>query len=159
MTESTQSPAPTVSATPELAAALANQFIEELLITHGAHGVELMRNRAEPLFKHLPEMDRAFDMIVGPHFDLNTRARLSHAAWHLASILGYPAPYETQVTLSDGHQMPAERHTITHFTDGEIGADGEGFHHEDWAAISALSVGESYVLAGASASMTVTRKE
>lgn len=120
--------------TPELVAALANQFIEERL-----------KKNANP-------MQCAIDVIVGAP-DSERRETLVFAAAQLAAALGFPAPYECVVTLPSGATWPPERHTITYFT------DDEGFEHHDWAAISALDVGESYTIVGHTMNMTVTRKE
>ena len=142
MTEPTTCPLPT----PELVAALANQYIEERL-----HGV---------FVDEWGPLTRAFNKIVAP-FDMNNERHQSlvEAAASLAEALSYPAPYETQVTLQDGRRLPPERHTITYFTDGEAGSPGLGFEHKDWACISALAVGESYIVQGEGASMRVERKE
>ena len=124
--------------TPELVAALANAYIEERL-THGPdHG----------------NMARAFKATVGDYDPWVGRgARLSWAASDLACDLNFPAPYQTQVHFPDGSKGQHERHTITHFV------DGEGYSEADWAAISTLGVGEAYAIPGQQAVMTVTRVE
>lgn len=126
--------------TPELVAALANQYIEEL--------------RGEWINDRWAAVRAAMVKIVGGYEDGDQRSlTLCESAMTLADTLDYPRPYETQVTLADGRHLEPERHTITHFT------DGEGFTHADWAAISALEVGEAYIVQGSEAVMTVTRKE
>lgn len=125
--------------TPELVAALANAYIEECRRDPGS----------------AINMDRAFKATIGEDIDpwSGRGAVMCHAAGELARSTGFPMPYLTQVTLADGSKLPAERHTITHFV------DGEGFTTEDWATIAALENGESYVKAGQSAVMTVTRQD
>ena len=127
--------------TPELAASLANQYIEELF---GDWNGDVWG-----------AMSVAFVKVVGNiATDQDERTKtLCQAALRLARDLNHPTPYETQVTLLDGTKQLPERHTITHFV------DGQGFSNADWAAIAALEVGESYVIAGNSAVMTVTRIE
>jgi len=135
----TTEPTPTCPLpTPELVAALANAYIEE---------------RAKNASDHL-NMPRAFKATIGDFEPWAGRgARLCWAASDLARDLNYPMPYETQVTLLDGTKQPPERHTITHFV------DGEGYTTADWSAISSLDVGATYVIAGQQAVMTVTRVE
>lgn len=125
--------------TPELVAALANAFIEEQQRDCGSTA----------------SMDRAFLAIVGQPSDPWTLrvATLRTAAQQLAHALGYPMPYQTQVHMLDGSLTALERHTITHFV------DGEGYSEADWAAISALEVGEAYAIKGDQAVMVVTRME
>lgn len=124
--------------TPELVAALANAYIEERA-----------KNGCDP-----GNMPRAFKATIGDFEPWAGRgASLSWAASDLARDLNYPMPYETQVTLLDGTKAPPERHTITHFV------DGEGYTAADWAAISTLEVGDSYMISGREAVMTVTRVE
>jgi hypothetical protein len=125
--------------TPELVAALANAYIEE----RAKNGGEDHNN-----------MPRAFKATIGD-FDpwAGRGARLSWAASDLARDLNYPMPYETQVTMLDGSKGQTERHTITHFV------DGEGYSEADWAAISTLEVGEAYAIPGRQTVMKVTRVE
>lgn len=146
-TQTRQCPLPT----PELVAALANQYIEETLA-----------DKREPIYTHIEDaaMGSALHKIVGEFSAKDARARtLMSAAKKLAEHLEFPAPYETQVTLADGAQLAPERHTITHFSDGEPGTDGLGFTQSDLMQIHALEVGASYIVAGQAAAMTVTRKE
>lgn len=134
MSETRTCPLPT----PELVAALANQYIEELNTQNPSHS-----------------MERAFQKITGcasePWDERGALMRL--AAAEVARLLSFPKPYETQVTLQDGSTLPPERHTITYFT------DGEGFTPADWACISALELGETYIVQGSEAAMTVRRVE
>lgn len=125
--------------TPELVAALANAYIEECQRDPG----------------HAGNMAHAFKAIIGAGIDpwAGRGAVMCHAAGELARTTGFPAPYLTQVTLLDGSEMPAERHTITHFV------DGEGFTAADWSAISTLEPGEAYMISGAKAVMSITRVE
>lgn len=149
MSETRTCPLPT----PELVAALANQLIEELLRSVEPHVMGDIRSQCEFLtHQYKPMMDEACRLILGDGLeDSPLTETLRQSAWQLAGALNFPAPYETEVTLQDGSTLPPERHTITYFT------DGEGFAHEDWAAISALEVGESYTVRGDQAAMTVTR--
>lgn len=124
--------------TPELVAALANAYIEE----RAKNGCDAVN------------MPRAFKATIGDYDPWRGRgARLSWAASDLARALDFPMPYQTQVTMLDGTKHPPERHTITHFV------DGEGFSTADWSAISSLDVGDSYMISGQQAVMTVTRVE
>lgn len=125
--------------TPELVAALANAYIEECQRDPGSSA----------------NMARAFKATIGEGIEpwAGRGAVMCHAAGELARSTGFPCPYLTQVTLLDGTKAPPERHTITHFV------DGEGFSAADWSAIAALEVGEAYVIPGHQAVMTVTRME
>jgi hypothetical protein len=124
--------------TPELVASLANAYIEECARDPGS----------------ALNIDRAFAATIGGSSPWAGRgAVLCHAAGELARALGFPMPYTTQVTLTDGSTQPAERHTIGYFV------DGGGFSDSDWATISALEPGDSYVIAGQAAVMTVSRVE
>lgn len=125
--------------TPELVAALANAYIEECQRDPGSSA----------------NMARAFKATIGQGIEpwAGRGAVMCHAAGELARATGFSRPYETQVHLLDGSKMPPERHTITHFV------DGEGFSAADWSAISTLEVGEAYTIPGQKAVMTVTRVE
>ncbi len=136
----TTEPTPTCPLpTPELVAALANAYIEECQRDPGGAS----------------NMDRAFRATIGDGIEpwAGRGAVMCHAAGELARSTGFPMPYQTQVTLPDGTRPPPERHTITHFV------DGEGFTTADWSAISSLDVGDCYLIRGHEAVMTVTRVE
>ena len=125
--------------TPELVAALANAYIEECQRYPG----------------RAANMHHAFKATIGEGIEpwAGRGAVMCHAAGELARTTGFPMPYLTQVTMLDGTKHPPERHTITHFV------DGEGYTTADWSAISSLDVGDSYMMAGQQAVMTVTRVE
>lgn len=123
---------------PELVAALANQYIE------------LVRSGVDERLA----IERACDLIAGAFEAESERCRsMCEAARSLAAALGYPAPYVVVVTMVDGSTTEPQRHTITHFV------DGEGYEHEDWACIAALTDGEVYVKQGKQAVLTVARRD
>lgn len=122
--------------TPEFVAALANVIIDEVK-NNGA----TMEAAAETAWREYAKADRA-----SPH-----AALALIAAGTMAMSLDFPQPYEVTITIK-GREPITRRCTVAAFW------DEEGVSEADWAAISVLEIGESYVVQHEQATMMVLRR-
>lgn len=153
--------------TPELVAAVANCFIENVLYQIGPDALEKVRGRnrlgqyegccaSHDFCDSNMSMCAAMGKIVGvgempdeasdPQFV--TWVRFVNAAWDLARACEFRAPFQLEwevhglaPVLEDipVAQTCRERHTLTFF------AEGEAWDAQDLFGINALDLGESYV--------------
>lgn len=136
--------------TPELIAAIANQFIENLSATIGEENLAgvRMRNRHKGTCPSHDFCDAdmcmysALTTIIGLNvndFNKNSVAALWATAWTLARDCNFVTPYQTELVSDFGAPGARVRHTITHFAEGEI------YDAKDLFAIHALGIGETYL--------------